>query len=133
MKKNSIVAAVAIGIMTLATGTYALASELNPTPRSVVTTNGSDITVIPGTGSDTLRVHFSGAEIVTQESPGGLMIVKAKGQLMHYRPEAYQVINGEIKPVEVNFHIEGKDQVVVQFGEIDKNAPIILKRGALIS
>jgi hypothetical protein len=132
MKKNFIAAAAAAGIITLATGTYALAAPSNPAPSSVVTTNGTDIKVMPGTGSDTLRVHFSGAEIITHESSGGLMIVKARGQLLHYRPEAYQLINGEIKPVEVHFRIEGTDQAIVEFGKSDKSAPVFLKRGAVM-
>lgn len=108
MNKTSIVAAAAIGMMALATGTYALAAERNQTPSAVVRTNSSDVTLMPGTGASTLRLHFSGAEIITQESPGGLMIVKAKGRQLHYRP------------------------VVVQFGKIDRNAPVILKRGAVM-
>jgi hypothetical protein len=119
-------------MMTLATGTFALAAARNPTPGSVVRMNGSDVTLMPGTGSDTLRLHFSGAEIITHDSPGGLMIVKAKGRLLHYRPDAYQVIGGEAIPVEVHFRIDGVDQVVVQFDRIDKNAPVILKQGAVM-
>lgn len=130
MKTTSIVAAIAVGMITLATGTYALAAQRTPAAGSIVSTNGSDVTLMPGTGTATLRLRFSGAQIITHESAGGLMIVKAKGQLLHYRPDAYQLINGEIKPVEVHFRIEGIDQVVVQFGNIDKNAPVILKQGA---
>jgi hypothetical protein len=133
MNKISIVAAAIIGIMTLATGTYALGAPRNATPGSVVTTNGSDVTLAPGTGTNSVRLHFSGAQIITHEPHGGLMIVKARGQLLHYRPEAYQLINGEVKPVEVHFQIEGTDQVTVQFGAIDKNAPVILKQGAVMS
>jgi hypothetical protein len=133
MKKNSIVAVIAIGMMALATGTYALGAARNTTPSAVVTTNGSDVTLTPGSGSDTFRLHFSGAKIITHESSGGLMIVKARGEMLHYRPEAYQLINGEAKPVEVNFKIEGMDQVVVEFGKIDKSAPVILKQGAVMS
>jgi len=133
MKKNSIVTVIAIGMMTLVTGSYALGTPRNTTPSAVVTTNGSDVTLMPGTGSDTLRLHFAGAQIITHESARGLMIVKAGGQLLHYRPEAYQLIDGEMKPVEVSFKIEGKDQVVVQFGKMDKNAPVILRQGAVMS
>ena len=137
MKQTSIVAVAAIGMITLATGTYALGAARNTRPSAPVTknvtTNGSDVTLMPGSGSDTLRLHFSGAQIITHESPGGLMIVKSGGRLLHYRPEAYQLINGEIKTVELSFRIEGMDQVVVQFGKTDKNAPVILKQGAVMS
>jgi hypothetical protein len=132
MKRNSIIAAAAFGLITLATGSYAFAAERNPSSGSNVRTDGSDVTLMPGSGSDTLRLHFSGAEIITHEGPGGLMIVKARGRLLHYRPNAYQVINGEIRPVEVGFRIDGVDQVVVQFGKIDKSAPVILKQGAVM-
>ena len=132
MNKTSIAAAAVMGIMTLATGSYALASESNQAPGSVVKTNGSDVMLAPGAGSNTLRLHFVGAEIITHEAHGGLMIVKARGQLLHYRPDAYQLINGKIKPVEVHFVIEGKDLAVVQFGQIDENAPVVLKRGAVM-
>lgn len=132
MKRTSILAAVAAGVITLATGAHAFAAEMNLTPGSVVSKSGSDVTVMHG-ASDTLRLHFAGAEIVTHEPDGGLMIVKARGQLMHYRPEAYQLIDGEMKPVEVHFRIEGKDRATVQFGKVDNNAPVILKGGAVMS
>src|SRR5579862_7709976 len=125
MKKTSFVTAIAIAMITLATGTCALAAARNATPVSVVKTNGSDVTLMPGAGSDTLRLHFSGAQIITREPQGGLTIVKGGARLLHYRPDVYQVINGEIKPVEVHFEIDGIDQVVVRFGEIDKSAPVI--------
>src|SRR5580692_9891905 len=99
MKKLSIVATAALGMITLAAGTYALGADRTTTPSAVVKANSSDVTVMPG--SDTLRLHFSGAQIITRESHGGLMIVKARGQLLHYRPEAYQLIDGEMKPVAV--------------------------------
>ncbi len=131
MKKNSIVATAALGLLTLGMGTFAMAASPTATSTAAARTNEADVTLKPG--SDTLRLHFSGAQIITQESAGGLMIVKARGRLLHYRPEAYQVIDGEVKPVEVHFHIEGTDQVVVQFGKIDKSAPVILKQGAVMS
>jgi hypothetical protein len=132
MKRTSSIAAAAFGLMTLTAGSYAFAAGRNPSQSSSVRTNGSDVTLMPGSGTDTLRLHFSGAEIITHEGPGGLMIVKAKGRLLHYRPNAYQVIDGEMRPVEVGFRIDGVDQVVVQFGKIDKNAPVILKQGTVM-
>jgi hypothetical protein len=131
MKKTFIAAALTAGIMTLTPGTYAFAADMNPTMGSAVAKNNSDITVMPGT-NDALRLHFSGAERLHIEFPGGLTVFEGNGERMHYKPDAWQMVNGKLKAVEVRFHIEGKDEVTVQFGKVDKNAPVILKRGALM-
>jgi hypothetical protein len=132
MKKTFVMTAVAVGIMTLATGTNALASEMNLTAGSTLRTTGSDVVVMPGTASNELQLHFSGAERLHNEFHGGLTVFEAAGGRMYYRPDAYQLINGKRKPVEVSFHIDGKDLVTVQFGKTDKSAPIILERGAIM-
>lgn len=127
MKKTFVAAAVAAGLMMLATGTSALAAE------SMMKTDKSDFVVMPGTGSDTLRLHFSGAERLHRDFPGGgLIVFQAGGGRMHYRPDAYQLINGKLKAVAVDFLIDGKDEATVQFGKIDKSAPVFLKRGAMM-
>jgi hypothetical protein len=132
MKKTFIMAAVAAGMLTLATGTYAHGAEISPTEGAAVKTMNSDIVVMPGTGSDTLRLRFSGADLLHQEFHGGLTVYEASGGRMHYRPEAYQLINGKRRSVEVHFQIEGKDQATVRFGKADRNAPVILERGAFM-
>ena len=129
MNKTSIVSAVVAGIMTLATCSAAFAADVNLSSGSGAKTNSSDVMVMPGTDSQPLRLHFSGAERLHHEL-GGLTVFQTNGERMHYRPDAYQVINGKHKPVEVNLHIEGNDQVTVEFGKVDKSAPVILKRGA---
>jgi hypothetical protein len=131
MKKTSIVTVVAAGMITLLTGTYALAAKITPTSDAVVKTNDSDIMVMPGT-TDNLRLHFSGADRLHREFPGGLTVYQANGETMHYRPDAYQMINGKLKAVDLSFHIEGRDQVTVKFGKIDKSAPVFLKRGGVM-
>ena len=133
MKKNTIVALVAAGVMTLATGTYAHAAALNPASGPTLKTNPSDVVVAPGTGSDSVRLHFSGAQLLYRNSPGELTVFKANGGLMHYRPDAYQLINGKIKHVDVNLRIEGRDNATVEFGSMDSNAPVILKWGTVMS
>jgi hypothetical protein len=138
MKKTSIVAALAAGMMLLAARDGALAAELNPPelhPASdpAVTTRGSDVTVMPQNGAGHVRVHFSGADLLYRDSPGDLTVLKTDGAHMHYRPNAYQLIDGRMKRVDVNFQIEGKDEATVWFGKLDRSAPVILKWGAVMS
>jgi hypothetical protein len=131
MKKAFFVTAVAAGMMTLAAGTYPLCAEMAPASGSVVQTNSTDLMVMPGT-ADNLRLHFSGADLLHHEFPGGLTVYQTNGETKHYRPDAYQVINGKHKAVDISFHIEGRDQVTVKFGKMDKSAPVFLKRGGVM-
>ena len=131
MKRTSIAAFVVVGIITLVPGTFASAAEMNPTRGSAVNTSSPDVTVMPGTGAGALHLHFSGAERLSSDMRGGLIVYKATGR-MHYRPEAYQVINGKRKYVEVSFHVDTRDQATVRFDKIDENTPVILDRGALM-
>ena len=133
MKKTSIVAAVVAGLMILAPGSYAFAAGVSTGSSSVVKTNNSDLMVMPGAAAGSVRLHFSGAERLFNEFHGGLTIIKDNRGLMHYRPEAYQVVNGKYKSVEVQFRIEGKDEAVVEFGKTAPGVPIILRSGAVMS
>jgi hypothetical protein len=143
MKNTSIAAAVLMGIMTLATGTYALAADMDTAGSvrrevsvmsgSAVTTHGSDLTVMPGADSAALQLHFSGSERIERNFPGGLTIFKAHNLRMNYKPNAYQVINGKIKTVELQFRIDDMDHATIEFGKMDKSAPVIVKWGAVMS
>jgi len=133
MKKTSIVAAVLAGALALATGSYAFAAGMNPASGAVVKTNDSDLMVMPGAGAGAVRLHFSGAERLRNDFRGGLTIIKDNTGSMHYRPEAYQVVNGKFKSVEVHFRIEGKDEATVEFGKTDPGVPVILRWGAVMS
>ncbi len=127
MKKTSIVAVLAAGIMTVAATTAAFA-EMNPAAISPARVGSGDVKLMPG--SDTAQLHFAGAELITNDAPGALTVFKADGTRMNYHPNAFQVIGGKIRPVDARFRIDSKDQVTVEFGKLDKNAPVILKRGA---
>ena len=129
MKKTLVIAAAAAAIMTLATATYAAAA-----PNAPLKTDTADVTVMPGNDS-VLHLHFAGAALIVQDfrnSRGGLTVFKANGARMHYQPIAYQLIDGKLKLIEAEFHIEGKDRVTVQFARLNNNAPVILKRGAVV-
>lgn len=133
MKKTSIVAAVVAGIMTLGTGSYAFAAGASSASASVVKTNESDLMVMPDAGTDSVRLHFAGAERLHTDIHGGLTIFRGNAGLRYYRPDAYQVINGKMKSVEVRFRIEGRDKATIEFGKIDPGAPVILRWGAVMS
>jgi len=129
MRKTSIVAAVVAAMMVVATGSYAFAAETG----SMVKTNNSDLVVMPGAGAGAVRLHFSGAERLHNDFKGGLTIIKDNTGLMHYRPEAYQVVNGKFRTVEVHFRIEGKDEATVVFSKTDPGVPIVVRWGAVMS
>jgi hypothetical protein len=131
MKKTSIAAAVTAGVIMLTANTYALASEMKPT--NVLKTNDSDLTVMPGAGSEPVQLQFSGAAHLYANAPGELTVFKATGAVTHYRPVAYQMVDGKMKRIEVHFRIDSKNQATLQLGARDENAPVVLQGGAAIA
>jgi hypothetical protein len=77
--------------------------------------------------TNSVELHFSGAERVTTNATGGLDIVKADGSLMHYHPKVYQTINGKRHDMIPGYHIVDKDRVELLLQDADPAAPIVVR------
>jgi hypothetical protein len=77
--------------------------------------------------TNSVELHFSGAERVITNGTGGLDVVKADGSLMHYRPKVYQVVNGKRHDMIPGYHIVDKDHVELLLQNADPGAPIVVQ------
>src|SRR5579863_296693 len=124
--KNVIAAAVLSGILLLIPASPVLAASIvnNSVSASVTPLNSRDLMIETVSGAATVQLHFAGAEHIDFGLPGELLIMR-HGLREHYRPEAYQMINGKMRPVSISYRHIGSDRVTVNFVKFDPSAPII--------
>jgi hypothetical protein len=135
MNNVRIAAAALVGALALATGTLAKAADVVTTPEAktrVTLLNSRDMMIQADSESASVELHFAGADRIDYGLAGELSIIKNNGNIVRYRPNAYQVINGKVHPVTVQYKMEGKDRVKVSLRKFDKSAPVILQRGATV-
>ena len=128
--KSVITAAVLTGILLLIPASPVLAASIinNSASASVSALNARDLVIQSVAAGASFQLHFSGAEHIDFGSPGELLIMR-HGLREHYRPEAYQMIEGKMHRVVVSYSRVGSDRVNVNFIKYDPSAPIILRGG----
>ncbi|HLJ95307.1 MAG TPA: SBBP repeat-containing protein [Gemmataceae bacterium] len=84
-----------------------------------------DFQVSPGADPSQIRLRFSGADRLTLDERGDL-IVQAKGQiLLQHKPVVYQDVAGERHAVAGTFWLEG-NQVGFSLGDYDRSKALII-------
>jgi hypothetical protein len=128
--------AVITGILSLIPGSpvcsrLSAANIVNtPAPTSVSTVNSRDLMIQGASETAPLQLHFAGAERLELSAPGELCVIRHGSLQQHYRPDAYQIINGRARHLTVSYTLNGGDRVTVNFGNFDNSAPIFLRDGA---
>jgi hypothetical protein len=127
-----ITTAVMAGILSLIPGSPAFAGSIIKTsaPGLVSTVNSRDVVIQGASETVPVQLHFAGAERIEFGRPGELIVMR-HGSRQHYRPEAYQIIDGKWRPLAVGYTLNGGDRVIVKFGNFDNSAPIFLRYGAV--
>ncbi len=133
--KIQISTAVITGILSLIPGSplggRVLAAKLvnASAPATVSTVNSRDLMIQGVSESAPLQLHFAGAERFDLGAPGELCVIR-HGSRQHYRPDAYQIIDGKTRHLTVSYTLNGGDRVSIHFGNFDIGAPIFLRDGA---
>jgi hypothetical protein len=129
--KTQIAIAVMTGILSLNPGSPALAANIVNTssPTSVSTVNSRDLIIQGASATAPIQLHFAGAERIELGAPGELCVMR-HGSRQHYRPDAYQIINGKARHLTVSYTLSGGDRATINFGSFDNSAPILLRDGA---
>ncbi len=127
-----ITTAVMAGILSLIPGSSAFAGSIvkTSTPGLVATVNSRDVIIQGASETVPVQIQFGGAERIEFGRPGELIVMR-HGSSQHYRPEAYQIIDGKWRPLAVRYTLNGGDRVSVNFGNFDKSAPVFLRYGAV--
>jgi hypothetical protein len=79
----------------------------------------------PNGNIDAIRLRIDGAENLSIADSGQLVVATRDGQIRFTAPRAFQEINGERKPVEIAYRVEG-NQYGFTIGDYDKTRTLII-------
>ena len=127
-----ITTAVMAGMLSLIPGNPSFAGDVAKTsaPGLISTVNSRDLIIQGASETVPVQLHFGGAERIDFGRPGELIVMR-HGSRQHYRPEAYQIIDGKWRPLTLGYTLNGGDRVTVNFGNFDNSAPVFLRYGAV--
>jgi hypothetical protein len=85
-----------------------------------------DFTVAPGADPGTIRLAVQGAEQLSLDADGNLILHTAAGDVIEQAPVIYQDISGARQAVRGRFLLEGHNQVGFQVGPYDSSRPLVI-------
>jgi hypothetical protein len=85
-----------------------------------------DFIVAPESDPAPIGLAFSGAEHVSADASGNLVVSSASGDVVLHKPVAYQQQNGERQLVEARFVLKSNNQVGFQLGEYDHSRELVI-------
>ncbi len=85
-----------------------------------------DYVVAPGTDPGVIKLAFDGAESMTIDGQGNLVLHTSAGDVMEDAPVVYQESGGVRQPVSGQFVLEGKGQVGFALGAYDHTQPLVI-------
>jgi hypothetical protein len=84
-----------------------------------------DFVVAPGADPKAIRLQFEGADSLTADTNGDLVLQTRYGQLRQLKPVVYQDVDGARRYIAANYTVRGK-QAAFALGEYDRNATLII-------
>ena len=85
-----------------------------------------DLIVAAGTAVSDLRLHFEGAESLSLDSDGDLIIHTAAGDLREHAPISWQDVGGQKRHVTVRHRLQGRHDVIFDVGTYDRTLPLVI-------
>jgi hypothetical protein len=85
-----------------------------------------DLVVRPGGDPQHIRLAFDGAESISVDSEGNLVLSTALGELKQRRPVVYQEIDGERRLIEARYVLEGPFEVALDIGRYDSSFALVI-------
>lgn len=88
-----------------------------------------DFQVAPGADPSQIALDVSGANRVSKDAAGNLHLQTAAGELQQHRPVAYQVADGQRRPVTAEYQLQtDPQQTTVRFalGDYDPQLPLVI-------
>ena len=80
----------------------------------------------PGVDPDVIQLNFAGADQVSLDTNGNLVLQSGGGQMTAYAPVVYQTINGVQQSVSGHYVLEGGDKVGFSIGTYDSTQPLVI-------
>ena len=84
-----------------------------------------DFLVAPGASPQRIKMSFAGAQKISVDANGDLILQTAAGDVRQPRPIAFQEFNGERREVVVNYKLKGKE-VTLETGAYDTRRELVI-------
>jgi hypothetical protein len=85
-----------------------------------------DFVVAPGADPRAIRLAFDGAQSVSLDRAGNLVLHTTGGDVVEHAPVVYQEINGQRQAVAGRYVLKGNHQVGFQLGQYDHSKPLVI-------
>ena len=85
-----------------------------------------DFIVAPGTSPHPIRLGVTGAEHISTDHAGNLILASSAGNVLLHKPVAYQKNNSERQPVEARFVLQAHNQVSFELGDYDRSRELVI-------
>ena len=85
-----------------------------------------DFVVAPGAAAGAIEMAFEGVKTVRLDGRGDLLLRAERGEVLHRRPTAYQIIDGRRRSVVCRFVIRGPRRAGFELGAWDRTQPLVI-------
>jgi hypothetical protein len=85
-----------------------------------------DFVLAPGADPNAIRLSVQGAQGVSLDAQGNLVLHAAGGDVVQHAPVVYQDVGGQRQAVTGQFVLDGNGQVAFQVGAYDRGAPLVI-------
>ena len=85
-----------------------------------------DFIVAPGASPAPIRLGVSGANRMTTDDSGNLILASAAGDVLLHKPVAYQQKDGARQPVDARFVLQAHNQVSFELGNYDRSRELVI-------
>jgi len=85
-----------------------------------------DFNLAAGANPETINIRFDGAQNISVDAQGALVIALNGGKIVQPAPVAYQTIAGERRPVKAGYKISEAQTVTFAVGSYDHTQPLVI-------
>ena len=85
-----------------------------------------DFNLAAGVSPETIALRFDGAEKISMDAQGRLVLQVNGGQILQHPPVAYQIINGERRAVAASYKITDARTAAFAIGTFDHSQPLVI-------
>ena len=85
-----------------------------------------DFIVAPGTDPDVIKLSFSGADKVSLDDQGNLILQITDGQIVQHKPYIYQEIDGVKNTIDGDFSLNDEHEISFEIAAYDRSVALVI-------
>jgi hypothetical protein len=85
-----------------------------------------DLTVAAGASPDLIALHFDGADKITTDAQGELVLKLGNREILQPKPLVYQMVNGKEKEIAGGYKILDAHSIAFAVGKYDRALPLVI-------